>query len=46
MPYIGQSVHVVTVNDYLARRDAHWMAPLYRALGLTVGVVVPECAQK
>lgn len=38
----GQSVHVVTVNDYLARRDAHWMGPLYRALGLTVGVVVPR----
>jgi preprotein translocase subunit SecA len=38
----GRSVHVVTVNDYLARRDAHWMAPLYRALGLTVGIVVPR----
>lgn len=38
----GKSVHVVTVNDYLARRDAHWMAPLYRALGLTVGIVVPR----
>ena len=35
----GQGVHVVTVNDYLARRDAEWMRPLYEALGLTVGVV-------
>ncbi|MDG2502050.1 MAG: preprotein translocase subunit SecA [Porticoccaceae bacterium] len=32
-------VHVITVNDYLARRDAQWMAPLYQALGLSVGVV-------
>lgn len=39
---IAGSVHVVTVNDYLARRDAQWMGPLYRALGLTVGVVVPR----
>jgi preprotein translocase subunit SecA len=37
----GKSAHVVTVNDYLARRDAEWMGPVYRALGLTVGVVVP-----
>jgi len=36
-----QGVHVVTVNDYLARRDAQWMKPLYDALGLTVGVSVP-----
>jgi preprotein translocase subunit SecA len=35
----GQGVHVVTVNDYLARRDATWMGPIYEALGLTVGVV-------
>src|SRR3712207_6666441 len=35
----GQGVHVVTVNDYLARRDAAWMAPLYTALGLSVGVL-------
>ena len=35
----GGAVHVVTVNDYLARRDAAWMAPIYRALGMTVGVV-------
>ncbi|MCU0755409.1 MAG: preprotein translocase subunit SecA [Xanthomonadales bacterium] len=37
----GKGVHVVTVNDYLARRDAKWMAPVYEALGLTVGVIVP-----
>ena len=37
----GNSSHVVTVNDYLARRDAEWMGPVYRALGLTVGVVIP-----
>ena len=36
----GIPVHVVTVNDYLAARDAQWMGPVYRALGLTVGVVV------
>jgi preprotein translocase subunit SecA len=36
----GIPVHVVTVNDYLAARDAEWMAPVYDALGLTVGVVV------
>ncbi|CAM4355789.1 preprotein translocase subunit SecA [Kerstersia similis] len=38
----GQGVHVVTVNDYLARRDAAQMARLYNFLGLTVGVVVPQ----
>ncbi|AJF05968.1 preprotein translocase subunit SecA [Geoalkalibacter subterraneus] len=36
----GKGVHVVTVNDYLARRDAEWMGQLYRFLGLTVGVIV------
>jgi preprotein translocase subunit SecA len=36
----GRGVHVVTVNDYLARRDAEWMGQIYRFLGLTVGVVV------
>jgi preprotein translocase subunit SecA len=36
----GIPVHVVTVNDYLARRDAEWMEPVYNALGLTVGAVV------
>ena len=37
----GRGVHVVTVNDYLARRDAEWMGLVYHALGLSVGVVVP-----
>ena len=37
----GSSVHVVTVNDYLAARDADWMRPIYHALGMEVGVVVP-----
>ncbi|MFI5003738.1 MAG: preprotein translocase subunit SecA, partial [Solirubrobacterales bacterium] len=35
----GKGVHVVTVNDYLARRDAEWMSPIYNALGITVGVL-------
>ena len=35
----GKGVHVITVNDYLARRDMEWMAPLYRGLGLTVGAI-------
>src|SRR5262245_56708978 len=35
----GKGVHVVTVNDYLARRDADWMRPIYEGLGLTVGVL-------
>ncbi len=37
----GKGVHVITVNDYLARRDADWMGQLYRYMGLTVGVNVP-----
>ncbi len=37
----GQSVHVVTVNDYLAKRDAEWMGKVHKFMGLTVGVVVP-----
>ncbi len=37
----SKGVHIVTVNDYLAQRDADWMQPVYEALGLTVGVVVP-----
>lgn len=36
----GKGVHVVTVNDYLAQRDAQWMGPIYNFLGLTVGVIV------
>ena len=42
----GRGVHIVTVNDYLARRDAEWMGPLYRALGLTVGVIVHDLDDK
>src|SRR5579872_5884513 len=38
----GKGVHVVTVNDYLARRDSDWMGRLYRALGLRVGVIVHD----
>ncbi len=38
----GKGVHVVTVNDYLARRDADWMGQVYRFLGMTVGVIVPN----
>lgn len=38
----GRGVHVVTVNDYLARRDAEWMGKLYQFLGMSVGVVVPQ----
>jgi preprotein translocase subunit SecA len=38
----GDAVHVVTVNDYLARRDALWMKPIYEALGVTVGVIQSE----
>ncbi|MFT5708481.1 MAG: preprotein translocase subunit SecA, partial [Oceanospirillaceae bacterium] len=38
----GKGVHLVTVNDYLASRDANWMRPLYEALGLTVGVVLSQ----
>ena len=38
----GKGVHVVTVNDYLAKRDAEWMAQIYNFLGLTVGVIVPN----
>ena len=38
----GKGVHVVTVNDYLARRDAEWMGRVYTFLGLTVGVIVPN----
>jgi len=36
---LGRGVHVVTVNDYLARRDAEWMGPLYEFLGVSVGVI-------
>ena len=38
----GHGVHVVTVNDYLAKRDAEWMGKIYEFLGLTVGVIVHD----
>ena len=38
----GRGVHIVTVNDYLARRDAEWMSAIYKGLGLTVGVIVHD----
>ncbi len=41
----GKGVHVVTVNDYLARRDAEWMGQIYKFLGLSVGVIVPNLAE-
>jgi len=42
----GKGVHIVTVNDYLASRDANWMRPLYESLGLAVGVVVSMQSQE
>src|SRR6185295_15357448 len=36
---VGKGCHLATVNDYLARRDAEWMDPIYRALGMSVGVI-------
>ncbi|MGP1353355.1 MAG: preprotein translocase subunit SecA [Parasphingopyxis sp.] len=42
----GKGVHVVTVNDYLARRDAEWMGQVYRFLGLEVGVIVPNLPEE
>ncbi|MCW2411960.1 MULTISPECIES: preprotein translocase subunit SecA [unclassified Sphingobium] len=41
----GKGVHVVTVNDYLARRDCEWMSQLYNFLGLTTGVIVPNLSE-
>ncbi len=41
----GKGVHVITVNDYLARRDAEWMGRLHGFLGLTVGVIVPNLGE-
>ncbi|HKX91323.1 MAG TPA: preprotein translocase subunit SecA [Sphingomicrobium sp.] len=43
---VGKGVHVVTVNDYLARRDADWMGQIYRFLGMTVGVIVPNLSDQ
>ncbi len=42
----GDGVHVVTVNDYLAKRDSQWMTPIFEFLGLTVGVIYPDMPQK
>ncbi len=43
---LGQGVHVVTVNDYLARRDREWMGPIYEFLGLSVGVIQHEMSDE
>ncbi|HWT83000.1 MAG TPA: preprotein translocase subunit SecA, partial [Candidatus Methylomirabilis sp.] len=40
----GKGVHVITVNDYLAKRDTQWMGPIYHALGLSVGVLQHEAS--
>jgi preprotein translocase subunit SecA len=42
----GKGVHVTTVNDYLARRDAEWIGPIYQALGLTVGVLQQQMGEQ
>jgi preprotein translocase subunit SecA len=42
----GKGVHVVTVNDYLAKRDAEWMGQVYRFLGLTVGIIVHDMSDE
>ena len=42
---VGKGCHLATVNDYLARRDAEWMGPIYRALGMSVGVVETQMSQ-
>src|SRR5437868_7777235 len=42
----GKGVHVVTVNDYLARRDADWMGQIYHFLGMSVGVIVPNLSDE
>src|ERR687895_175069 len=41
----GEGVHIVTVNDYLARRDAEWMSKIYKSLGMEVGVIVANLSQ-
>ena len=41
----GEGVHLVTVNDYLARRDAEWMGPLYRALGMEIGIIQHDMSE-
>lgn len=42
----GKGVHIVTVNDYLAKRDSEWMGPIYRYLGLSVGVIQQEMGKQ
>lgn len=42
----GKGAHLVTVNDYLARRDASWMAPVYLALGLSVGIIQSDASKQ
>src|SRR3989338_5705239 len=42
----GEGVHVITVNDYLAKRDRNWMGPVYESLGLTIGVIQHDMDQK
>ena len=42
----GKGVHVVTVNDYLAKRDAEWMGEIYKFLGLSVGVIVHDLSDE
>jgi preprotein translocase subunit SecA len=42
---LGKGCHLATVNDYLARRDAEWMRPVYEALGMTVGVIETDMSQ-
>ena len=42
----GKGVHIVTVNDYLARRDSEWMGKVYRFMGLTVGLIVHACTNE
>jgi len=42
----GDGVHIVTVNDYLAKRDSEWMGAIYRFLGLSVGVILHELTDK
>jgi preprotein translocase subunit SecA len=42
---LGKGCHLATVNDYLARRDADWMTPIYKALGMTVGVIETQMSQ-
>src|SRR3989344_3236046 len=40
----GKGCHLITVNDYLSRRDCGWMGPIYNALGISVGVIIHDAA--